>query len=826
MTALEDALVQVRGISKAYGGVQALQPIDLEIHAGEIHALCGENGAGKSTFNRILSGVILPDSGSVMVADKELRFGSVPQAEEIGISIVHQESMTFLDLTGTENHQLMHEPTQVGGLWLDRKEMNRRTVASLAKVGENFNPNVKMEERSVAQRQMLEISRALDANCRLLILDEPTASLSARESEALFEIIKKMRRDGVAILYVSHRLEEIFDLADRVTVLRDGHLVFTKEIADTSPPEIVQAMIGRHIEASQNIRAQWDFNDSEIRLKVNSLTQKGTFENISFEVRSGEIYALAGLIGAGRSEVARAIFGLDSLDSGEILIDGNYTAPSPQNAIKHGIGLVPEDRQHEGLHLQLSVRENLMMVATPSQPMTIKPRAESGLAGELINSLSIKTQSDLMSASNLSGGNQQKVLLGKWLAEKPRILILDEPTRGVDVGAKYEIHQLVRDLATDGVAILLISSELAEVTELADRVGVMRQGRLAEELCKEDISQSSILKIALPIPGEFHEQETKKKEISRELGVGILLLFLLVFASVINPRFFSLGNLRDVLVDISPALIVGTMMTFVVLAREIDISVGSLMGLSAAILGLAASPNRFHLAPGLAVVLCLATGAAGGLFNGLLVSYGKIPSIIATLGTLALFRGIAELALGGNWITSIPHVLRLFGIGSLFSIPYVIIAAVVVILVGVAINRRSAFGSRVQALGSNPDIAALIGINGNKFKLILFTLTGLSAAVAALFSSTKLQVIESSFGTGFELVVVAAVIIGGTSIRGGRGTVVGTVIATALLGVVSTALIFMRLGESATYWDPAIQGAFILLAVLGDQLNRKGREVR
>ncbi len=808
------ALIEIRGLIKRYGGVVALNGVDLTIEAGEVHAVCGENGAGKSTLNRILAGSVKPDSGHILVNGQPLNFGSVAASEAAGIAMVHQESAAFLTLSAVENHQIMREPSLAGGLWLDRAEMKRRTIASLAEFGETFDPSVSLEFRSLAQRQMVAISRAVAGDCRLLILDEPTASLSSRETDALFSAIRKLKDAGVAVLYVSHRLDEVFALSDRVTVLRDGKWVATQHTARTSHEKLVQLMVGREVTFADPVESKI----AQTVLEVKNLTSEGQFHNISFQVNAGEIVALAGLVGAGRSEVARAIMGLDSLDSGEVRVEG---ALIHKDAIAKGLALVPEDRQHEGLFLPFSLRDNMALAARFAHGGWIDRDGERANSQSFMESLSIKAASDLAPASSLSGGNQQKVLIGKWLATHPKVLILDEPTRGVDVGAKAQIHQLVRELAAKGVAVLVISSELSEVIALGDRILVMRQGRLAGELSRAEATQDRILKLALHQKGEAVIASQHHRGMPRELGVGLLLLAMLVAATAMNRSFLSVENVRDMLVKVAPAIIVGCMMTLTILAREIDISVGALMGLCAATLGIACSPDRMGLPVAVGIGMCLGVGLLGGAINGLLVSRAKVPSIIVTLGMLTILRGITELAMGGKWIEHLPDGLRQLGTGAALGVPFSVWMAGFFVLIGFWITRRTRFGLQVMALGSNPSAAALRGIPTGRVTLGVFVLTGVAAAVAALFSSTQLQVIESGFGNGFELVVIASVIVGGTSIRGGSGTIGGTVLGATLLGIISTTLIFLKLGESATYWERAIQGGFILIAVLGDHLGRR-----
>ena len=805
--------IQVRGIAKSYGGVQALHPVYLDILEGEIHAICGENGAGKSTLNKVLAGIVAPDSGEILIDDRPMPLGSVTEAERAGIAIVHQESAVFPELSATENHQLMREP---GTFWVDRSEMRRRTSESLAGVGESFDPEIPLERRSVAQRQMVSIARALSQECRALILDEPTSSLSARETEALFTVLRRLRSEGVTIVYVSHRLDEIFEMADRVTVLRDGHLVATQAISETSPRQLIQLMVGRHVEFLPRTPVQ----PGDTRLEVRGLSS-GQFKDISLQVRAGEIVALAGLVGAGRSEVARAIFGLEPIDAGVVVVDGLQIRPGAQSAIAAGIALVPEDRQHQGLHLPLTVRDNLAMAAVPGQSALISKRDEQEISGRLLNSLSIKTATDLAEVSSLSGGNQQKVLLGKWLVNPPKVLILDEPTRGVDVGAKDQIHRIIDDLAKQGVAIVLISSELNEVLAIADRVVVMRQGRLAGELDKAEATQERILQLALPQESEVPSEGRTRKSVPGEVAVGAMLVLTILVAAIANPSFLSLQNIRDMIVNIAPALVVGTAMTLVILAREIDISVGSMMGLCAASMGIAASPDRLGLGVGPAIGVCLGVGILGGLFNGVLVAYTRIPSIIVTLGTLALFRGATELLMGGKWIENMPSGLRFFGTGNVGGVPVAVLFAVAVVVAGFWLTRKTRFGLRLYALGSNPEAAAVRGVDARKTRLAAFAITGFAVGLATLFGATQLQVVEADFGQNFELVVIAAVIVGGTSIRGGRGGILGTVLGAVLLGSVSTVLIFLKLGVSASYWERAIQGGLIFLAILADSIGRR-----
>ncbi len=556
--------------------------------------------------------------------------------------------------------------------------------------------------------------------------------------------------------------------------------------------------------------------DVEDGLRVEGLYRAGAFDDVSFQVRPGEIVALAGLVGSGRSEVVRAVFGLDGF-RGRVWANGRPIS-SVRDAIAAGIALVPEDRQHEGLVLPMSIEDNLGLVATPGQPLLRSAARERERTREAREALDIRMASSSDSVASLSGGNQQKVLLGKWLSGRPKVLLLDEPTRGVDVGAKAQIHQRIRELAASGVAVLVVSSEIPEVLALADRVLVMREGRIAGELQRADASPETILGLALP-DGSAQDQRRPLWRASRTT-IGWALLAMLAACSMANPAFASMENLRDLLVKTAPALIVGSALTLVVLAREIDISVGSLMGLCAAVMGIATSADRMGQPPWVGVAACLGVGVLGGLLNGAIVAWGRVPSIIATLGTLTVFRGITELLLGGRWVERIPEGLRTLGTGGVVGVPFSVVAALAFAIAMGVLAHQTPFGLRVRALGSAPRSAEMVGLPGARLRWMLFALTGLACGLAALFSATQLRVVESGFGSGFELVAVASVIVGGTSIQGGRGSVLGTVFAAWLLGSLSTVLIFLRLGEAATYWERMAQGVLILVAVLLDRGRR------
>lgn len=498
-------LLRLQSISKTYGGVHALEDFTWSIEAGEVHALCGENGAGKSTLIKILTGVVAPDQGTMMLNGVRLPEGDVRAAERSGIAVIHQESTAFPDLNAVDNIFVGREIGRWHGWGLNYPAMRRQSASLLEELGESIDLTTPVGQLPLAQRQMVAVARALVGNCRLLIMDEPTASLSARETSVLFELIRRLRSQGVSVLYVSHRLEEVFSIADRITVLRDGHWVDTQPAQQMNREMLIHLMVGRLLqtETSSPTAAKQERTNSPL-LRVRQLSSAARFQDINLEINAGEILGLGGLVGAGRSEVARAIFGIDAYESGEVLVDGQaLPRKSIRKSLKAGLALVPEDRQHEGLILPLSIRSNVSLTVLPKLRRFggISFQREKRVVAEQLANLHVKCKGMNRPAATLSGGNQQKLVLGKWLATQPRILILDEPTRGVDVGAKAQFHDLIRQLAAQGLAVLLISSDLPELLSLSDRLMVMREGRIVGELSKSQATQADVLKLALPDGG-------------------------------------------------------------------------------------------------------------------------------------------------------------------------------------------------------------------------------------------------------------------------------------------------------------------------------------
>jgi ribose transport system ATP-binding protein len=493
-------IVELKEIVKNFPGVCALNKVSFNLKAGEVHILLGENGAGKSTLMKVLSGNYHPDSGTIMFDGVDVGILSPKKAQDLGISIIHQEFNLVPQLTVAQNIFLGHELDLGFGGLVDYRKQFQRSKELLNQVGLDLDPNQKVAELSVAQQQLVELAKALSLKVKILIMDEPTATLSTREITLLFQIINKLKTEGVGIIYISHRLPETHQIGDRVTVLRDGESVGTRNVNDVSLDQLVQMMVGRSLNEMFVRNAVSEKQGRPLMLKAENITVSGLLDQVSLKVYEGEIVGLAGLVGSGRTELAKTIFGAIPIDSGRIEIFGEEVRPkSPQQLIEMGVGLLPEDRKSEGVIQNLSIRQNVTMASLKKMFPTgiLSLTREIAESRQQVSTLRIMTDSIEKLVRFLSGGNQQKVVVGKWLCRQPRLLIFDEPTRGVDVGAKAEIHRIMDDLVQNGVSVLMISSELPEVLGMSDRIYVMREGKIVKELLRAEASQEIIIRYAM-----------------------------------------------------------------------------------------------------------------------------------------------------------------------------------------------------------------------------------------------------------------------------------------------------------------------------------------
>jgi rhamnose transport system ATP-binding protein len=499
--------IELVDIHKSFGSTRVLEGVSLSLLPGEVHSLMGENGAGKSTLVKILAGLHLADRGAVRMNGREVLFRSPSQAQQAGVSVIYQEPTLFRDLSIAENVFMHRQPKTAYG-WIDYAAMSQAVSQHLKQLGVSLRPEDSVLGLSIADQQIVEIIKALTFEAKVLIMDEPTAALSLEEVKRLFQVVERLRNKGVALMFVSHRLEEVFSISQRITVMRDGRVVGSGPLGEWTTDEVIRKMVGRSLAA---LYPKEKVEPGKVVLQVRDLRRAGVFKGISFEVRQGEIVGLAGLVGAGRSEVARAIFGIDPLDSGEVRIgDTALKEHTPKMAMAAGIGFVPEDRQQQGLVMEMTVMRNATLTVLPEVQRfgLVSQEKEREISARWTQRMLLKGHIE-EPVNILSGGNQQKVVLAKWLATQPKLLIVDEPTRGVDVGAKSEVHRTLSQLAKEGMAIIMISSDLPEVIGMADRVLVMHEGKLTAELTRSEATEEAIMFAATGQTGAIRSEKAK-----------------------------------------------------------------------------------------------------------------------------------------------------------------------------------------------------------------------------------------------------------------------------------------------------------------------------
>ncbi|MCG3198896.1 MAG: Vitamin B12 import ATP-binding protein BtuD [bacterium] len=829
---------ELRRISKSFGGIRALSDVSLAVGKGEVLGLVGENGAGKSTLINIATGVHRPDSGELLLGGAARHFTSPRQATEAGIAVVHQEAELFADLSLAENMLLGPGlPTRPPG-WVDWKSTFRTAQEALADLGEPLPVRGRARSLSVAQRVLAQIASALHQKATVLFLDEPTASLTHKECESLFAHIRRLRERGMAVVYVSHRLEEVLNLCDRVMVLRDGAHVWTRTVREVALEDIVQGMVGRSVTQA---RIERKAAPGATLLATKGLTDReAAFSHVDLEVRRGEIVGLYGLVGAGRSEFAQTVFGFRKKASGEISVNGkSLTVCSPGASLRAGIAYLPEDRLTQGIFRGLSVRENSVMAVLRrlSAFTLVKRRGERESTERILAENRVKTESPEASIETLSGGNQQKVVLGRWLETNPDALLLDEPTRGVDVGAKAEIHKAISELADSGKGVLLISSELPEVMLLSDRVAVMSEGRIVGEFDPRRDSPEAVAAAAFPsgeqgwrdtlgrVPDEKEGSAQARKtrfdlSLVREAGIGLALLAVMSLMAILRPdTFLTFSNLSDVLSSISILSVAAIGATFVIGGGGIDISVGSMLGLVGAAAGMAAVAG---VPIPLCLILAVLLGAAIGSVNMGVSLLGRVHPIIVTLAGLSIYRGLMRQLTGGYEVTNLPDSYRALGDGFLLQVPRVVWFALAVLALAWALLQRTTIGRQILAVGNSKTAAAQIGLPAARLSILSFAVSGAFIGLASVLYGAYNGKVQANAGEGLELQAIAAAVIGGCNIMGGSGTAAGTFLGACLIGVINNGLILL---DISSYWQPVFIGLFILATVLIDSwvVNRAGR---
>ena len=571
--------IELKNIHKAFGSNEVLKGVNLTLKSGEVHALMGENGAGKSTLMNILTGIHKQDKGQIFVDGQEVSFKNPLEAEAHGIAFIHQELNIWPNLSILENLFMMHSITNGMGV-LDFKAMRKLAEEKCREIEIELPLDMEAGECSVGQQQMTEIVRNLLVDAKVVIMDEPTAALTERETEKLFEVMRSLKKRGVAMVYISHRMEEVTANCDTITVMRDGVSVATKSVKEYGMEQIIRDMVGRSITEFYPDRRN---KPAEVILEVKSFNQTGVFRDVSFNLRKGEILGVAGLMGAGRTEIMRAIFGVDPHESGELVFKGEpLKITKPEDAIKAGMAFVTENRKTEGLILDFSILRNIALpsVDTFAKNSVINFGKLSGFADEMAKKLGVKAHSLELEAGALSGGNQQKVVIAKWVGMNPDVIIMDEPTRGIDVGAKRDIYELMNELTASGVSIIMVSSELPEVLGMSDRILVVHEGRIAGELLRDEADQEKIMTLAT----EENKHNGYKSNVKKSGSViGLVALFVVI--SCLNSSFIDPSNLKNLLRQVSINALISFGMTFVILTGGIDLSVGSILALSSALMG-------------------------------------------------------------------------------------------------------------------------------------------------------------------------------------------------------------------------------------------------
>jgi ribose transport system ATP-binding protein len=841
-------ILEMKGICKSFFGVTALNNVSFNLRAGEVHALLGGNGSGKSTLIKILSGVYYADAGQVYIDGQPVNCDNSAVMQSLGVATVHQEINLIPNMDVASNMFLNQEPKK--GKLIDFKAMYSEARSVLDKIGLDLDPKMMANRLSVAEMQMLEIGKAMAKKMRILVLDEPTAALPAHEVEVLFSIINKLRDQGIGIIYVSHRLEEIERLADRVTIIRDGEHIITCDKKDITMDQIIRHMVGREIEHMVRKR---DLVSQEVVMRVENLSCGNTFSNISFELKKGEILGIAGLVGSGRTELASALGGAVRTDGGAIYLGGQrIKLRNPLDALNNGIGLLPSERKKEGIATLMSVRDNIIMSAmdTISCAGMLTNSKIDRFAQSYVDKLNIKTPNLQQKVSNLSGGNQQKVVLGKVLACNSNILVFDEPTRGIDVSTRREIYGLMSELSDQGKSIILSSSDLHELLDNSDRIITMYDGRIVDEfdssVSMEDLlrsvlgqsnqagavattgsaqAASGISACAEPVVNNVQDKDASLREPPRRdkknltytmltWGVPIFTVLMIVFFALSSDKFLSSRNLTNFSRQLSLLIVISCGQAFALITRGIDMSIGSMMALTSMVLA------AITISSGSIVIGLLAAAAAVlllGILNGVFIGGLDTDAFVITLGMMYVCRGGALVIGNGQPVFGLPEWFAWVAKGQLGVIPVLLIIAIVVAVVFQIILTRTSVGRHITALGGNREGAIFSGVNVSLRLGTAYVFSALLAGMAGLMMASRMFSGQPNMGISAHLEATTAAIIGGISLVGGRGDIFGVVLGAILLTVVSNG---MNIIGVSSYNQDTVLGLVLIFALILDRLRQ------
>jgi ribose transport system ATP-binding protein len=819
------AVLAVRDIEKSYPGVRALERVSFDCRAGEIHGLVGENGAGKSTLMRILAGVIQPDAGTIQVKGEPVLLTSPRHAHDFGIAMVYQDTRLVDDLDVAQNILLGREPGVL--LLINRGALEERARSILGRLGFPLDLRRPVRDLSTAERQIVEIGRVLATDPSVLILDEPTSALGRGDVQRLGEILRGLRAAATGIVFISHRLREVLNLADRITIMKDGKVVETVVNAGLSEDYLVNRMVGRTLSLTFPPKQS---KPGSIRLKVTNLTSPGLFSGVSFTVSSGEIVGLGGIQGNGQREIARALFGVLPA-TGEVQLEGvQFPLGSPRDALRAGLVYVPADRRRESVFAPHSIRENIAVphLQAWSSFGTLNLPLERSLVSRTVSQFRVRTPSIEQAIGLLSGGNQQKAVFGRWILAQPKLYIFEEPTQGIDTGAKLELYEVIRKLAEQGAAIVLLSSELLELIGLADSILVIAHGSIVDRVSAAEATEERIIGSAVAtertmevlnggdsIPKrESHTRSPLPIPVARALAqrytgtilLGVALSVLAAYTAGQSRYFFTERNLGNLVIQIVPLALASIGQMTVILLGGIDLSVGPLISLVTAIASftLVDGPSGWG-----GVFLCLVTGLIVGGLNSALIVWLRIPDLISTLATYSVVFGLALVvrpspggSVGEGFVDLVTMRLGWFPVAGL--------AVLAISAIGEILLAKGRIGTRLYAIGSRPEAAFVAGIRVDRVRCFAYLFCGFMAALAGLVVTARIGSGDPQAGSQFTLSSIAAVVVGGTSVFGGRGTLVGTLFGATLLVMLQNALNQLHV---TAYFQYIWTGALLLSAV-------------
>ncbi|WP_433367632.1 ATP-binding cassette domain-containing protein [Streptosporangium sp. CA-115845] len=797
----------LRGVTKRFPGVVALDGVDFQAHPGEVHALVGGNGAGKSTLMAVASGALAPDAGTVEISGSPMRQSSPIAAREQGLAIAFQHPALLPDLTVTEN-LLLSVPKRLRPSFGDAQDWVRE---KLLPMGMDIDPAAAAGRLTLAEKQAVEICGALACEPGVLILDEPTEPFMVAEIERLFEQVRKLAADGMAVVYISHRLPDVMALSDRLTVLRDGQVRGTFLASEVTEEEIVTRIAGREIDALFPPRP---FSVGDVVMKVRDL-RSDRLRGITTTLARNEVLGLAGVEGNGQREFIRALGGADPVTGGTVTVDGQAVElGSPRRTRRSGVVLMPQERHVEGVATVLSVKENLGVAATGRTAVAgvVRGSAENAIVAEEIKKLGIKVASPDSAVDHLSGGNQQKVVLGRSLLSAPKVLLCDEPTQGIDVGVRSDIYHRLRSTADSGTPVVVLSSDNVELAGLCDRVLVFSRGEVVRELTGDQISEHAITEASLTAAtsaqsaeatgrvrgtGRFRKLLSSEQAPSAFLAVAIVLLA--AVSATRSDRFLSEFNIASMLGLLAPVLFLAAGQLIVMLTGGIDLSVGPLSGTLVVI-------ASFYVLDGygsgwwiLGFVLMILAATGVGLTNGMLVRFARVTPVVATLVTYTALQGLSLVmrdSPGGSISTVITEALG----ARVGPIPYAVIVGAAVLVALEVMSRRSMMGLRLRGAGSSEEAARKRGIPVARVHLVVYLASALFTVVGALLLMAQIGVGDPTAGVSYTMASITAVVLGGASIFGGRGSFVGVLFGVILLQVIQNATVFLGLSQSWQYW--------------------------